>query len=179
MTTLTATLVSFALATAPPSDGGPLTVELAALATAPAGVVRLDRVATITGGTKVDRDRLGHLDVADVTAKAPAVVTRRQLEFRVSLAGFDDVVVLGEGPVTVTVALAPPRPADLPVLVKPRQRVTMTTKVGGAEVRAVGEAVDEGRLGQIIRLKNIDSLKVLTGTVVGPNAVEIDSGGRP
>ena len=60
------------------------------------------------------------------------------------------------------------------VLVQSRQRVMMLVHSGGLNVSAVGEAQQEGRMGQSILVQNIDSKKVVQGRVTGPGTVEID-----
>ncbi|MCU0704065.1 MAG: flagella basal body P-ring formation protein FlgA [Fimbriiglobus sp.] len=67
------------------------------------------------------------------------------------------------------------KPAD-DIVVKARQRVTITVKSGGAIVTGAGMATEAGKLGQRIRVENLDSKKVISATVTGPEAVEIDLG---
>ncbi|MDB5307474.1 MAG: flagellar basal body P-ring biosynthesis protein FlgA [Gemmataceae bacterium] len=71
------------------------------------------------------------------------------------------------------------RPTPGEVLVRPRQRTKMVVRLGAVEVSAVGDAQQEGRLGQSILLQNVDSKKMVTGRVVGPATVEVDLGGAP
>ncbi len=59
------------------------------------------------------------------------------------------------------------------VLVKRREQVKMTAHVGPMNVSATGEALQEGRLGETIRLRNLDSNTSVRGRVVGHNEVEI------
>lgn len=68
--------------------------------------------------------------------------------------------------------------ADKPteVVIRAKQRVTMTAKVGELKVTAAGIALQDAKIGQSIRVENMDSKKVVTATVTGPNAVEIDLG---
>lgn len=63
------------------------------------------------------------------------------------------------------------------VLVRALQPVTMVVNTGGLRVSAVGEALQDGKVGQQIKVRNPDSKKVVTGTVVGANEVEIAIGG--
>jgi len=63
------------------------------------------------------------------------------------------------------------------VMVKARQRVTLIVRSGALNVSAVGEATQEGRLGQTIQVMNVDSKKLLSGRVSGPGTVEIELGG--
>lgn len=72
------------------------------------------------------------------------------------------------------------RPANTePVLIRARQRVTLTVRLGAMNVSASGEAMQDGKLGQTVRVQNIDSKKVLTGKVSGPGVVDIELGGSP
>jgi flagella basal body P-ring formation protein FlgA len=64
------------------------------------------------------------------------------------------------------------------VVVKARQRVTITAKIGDLEVTAAGEAMSDGKVGQPIKVTNLDSKKVVSATVSGPGAVLIDLGGK-
>jgi hypothetical protein len=63
------------------------------------------------------------------------------------------------------------------VLVRALQPVTMVVNTGGLRVSAVGEALQDGKPGQLIKVRNPDSKKVVTGTVVGANEVEVAVGG--
>jgi hypothetical protein len=65
------------------------------------------------------------------------------------------------------------------VLVRARQRVTLLVRSGSLTVTAVGEAQQDGRLGQTIPVLNADSKKLLTAKVTGPAAVEVELGGGP
>ncbi len=62
------------------------------------------------------------------------------------------------------------------VVIKAKSRVTMTVRAGDLKVQAAGIALEGGKVGQSIRVENLDSKKVVTGVVVGPGAVEIDLG---
>ena len=58
------------------------------------------------------------------------------------------------------------------VLVKQGQSALMTVGQGkGFEITVRVEAMQDGRMGEQIRLKNTESGRLLTGTVTGPNAV--------
>lgn len=63
------------------------------------------------------------------------------------------------------------------VLVRVRQPVQMIVRLGAINVVAKGEALQDGKMGQSIRAKNLDSKKEVTGRVVGPNIVKVESGG--
>ncbi len=52
--------------------------------------------------------------------------------------------------------------------------VTIVGKGRLFEIRARGTALENGIIGESVRVKNDDSKKILTGTVTGPGVVEID-----
>lgn len=64
-------------------------------------------------------------------------------------------------------------------IIKARQVVKMLVPLGNVNVVARGEAMQEGKMGQVIRVQNVDSKKVVTGRVTGPDTVEVDPGGMP
>ncbi len=61
-------------------------------------------------------------------------------------------------------------------IIRPGQRVTLVVQSGALRVTAIGEALEHGRFGQVIRVQNVDSKKVLFGRVAGPGTVEVDLG---
>lgn len=163
-----------------------LVVELNDTATA-TGTVRVADVATVRGGSVADRNRITALDLTEMPKGGKSVeLTRRLVEIRLRLAGWDGVTVTGPERTTVASAdakpVVPTVPAAAstgPVLVRARQRVVMTVRIGAMTVSAIGEATEAGRLGQSVKLKNVDSQKLVTGTVVGPGAVDVEPGGGP
>ena len=65
------------------------------------------------------------------------------------------------------------RSAASAVLVKRRDRVRMVAKIGSHSISTTGEAQQEGRLGDTIRLQNIESKSFVQGRVTAANEVEI------
>jgi flagella basal body P-ring formation protein FlgA len=65
------------------------------------------------------------------------------------------------------------------VVVKAGERVRMTVRSGALTVTAAGEAQQAGRVGDAVRVQNVDSRKVVSGRVTGPGAVEVEPGGAP
>jgi flagella basal body P-ring formation protein FlgA len=63
---------------------------------------------------------------------------------------------------------------DTPVLIQPRQQVQLIAKRGGFRISAVGEALQEGRAGQMIRVRNVRSKVELQGRVIDASTVEVD-----
>jgi hypothetical protein len=82
-------------------------------------------------------------------------------------------------PNAATTPQPPAAPASTAVIIRPRQRVSMEVRTGGLTVKAVGEAQQEGRLGQMILVQNVDSKKSIMAKVTGPSTVEVDIGGSP
>lgn len=64
-------------------------------------------------------------------------------------------------------------------MVRARQSVKMVVRLGPINVLAMGEALQDGKSGQTIRIKNSASNKIVSGRVVGPSLVEVDTGGSP
>jgi hypothetical protein len=64
--------------------------------------------------------------------------------------------------------------ADDAILIRVRDSVRLVAIVGSLHVTAVGEALQEGRMGQLIRVRNVDSGKVVVGRVAGGSLVEVE-----
>lgn len=63
---------------------------------------------------------------------------------------------------------------ESPVLIKQRELVKLVAKLGPLQVTTMAEALQEGRDGQWIRVRNVDSKKVVVGRVVARAIVEVD-----
>ncbi len=59
------------------------------------------------------------------------------------------------------------------ILIRRRDRVKMIANAGAVSVIMTGEAMQEGRAGETIRLRNVDSNATVQGRVTGANEVEI------
>ena len=64
--------------------------------------------------------------------------------------------------------------AASPVVVKCKQPVKMIVHLGAMNVVAGGEALQDGRVGQLIRVQNTESKKVVTGRVTANGIVEVE-----
>ncbi len=64
------------------------------------------------------------------------------------------------------------------VLVRALQPVRLVVNADGMRLEAVAEAMQDGKVGQQIKVRNPSSKKVVTGTVVGANEVEVAAGGN-
>jgi flagella basal body P-ring formation protein FlgA len=61
-----------------------------------------------------------------------------------------------------------------PIVIRPRDAVRLTARKGSLQVVIRdAEALQSGRTGQLIRVKNVQSNRIVTGRVVGPGEVEI------
>lgn len=60
-----------------------------------------------------------------------------------------------------------------PLVIKRNQEVLIVAKSRNLLVKAKGKALQEGRLGDRIRVKNISSKKEIWGRVISPNEVEV------
>ncbi|MTH46158.1 flagellar basal body P-ring formation chaperone FlgA [Intestinirhabdus alba] len=68
---------------------------------------------------------------------------------------------------------------ESPVLVERGQRVLMIAEQGGVEARTTGEAMKKGRKGEIVKVKNESSERVVSAVVAEPGVVRmIYAGGR-
>ena len=65
------------------------------------------------------------------------------------------------------------------MLIKPRDQVHLLVRVGPLRLTTLCEAVQEGRAGQTIRVRNVDSKVERVGRVVDRNTVELDQEGTP
>jgi flagella basal body P-ring formation protein FlgA len=79
-------------------------------------------------------------------------------------------------PRRVLSAGAPVRLGDLrpPVVVARGSRVTMQVRYGALTVTAGGRALEDGAMGAVIRVVNVDSSRTVEAVVTGPNQVAVD-----
>lgn len=57
--------------------------------------------------------------------------------------------------------------------IEKREPVLIIGGGGLFEIRVRGEALQDGRIGQTIKVKNIDSKKILSGVIIAPGVVEL------
>jgi len=67
-------------------------------------------------------------------------------------------------------------PATIAVtkVIKRGEHVNIMAETGGITVRAAGQALEDGGVGDIIRVKNLNSRKVIEARVEGPGRVKVD-----
>ncbi len=63
---------------------------------------------------------------------------------------------------------------EIPVSIKRGQKINLIYKSGHLELTAIGRSMQDGRIGDVIRVTNGDSNKNLQGTILANNQVEID-----
>ena len=62
---------------------------------------------------------------------------------------------------------------EMPLLVRRGDRISLSTRAGSITVTAGAEALGDGRSGQRIRVRNLQSERVVDATVTGPGAAEV------
>lgn len=64
--------------------------------------------------------------------------------------------------------------ANDPIMVKARDAVRLTARIGKLEVAIpIAEAQEDGRAGQVIKVKNLQTGRIVQGKVVGPGLVDV------
>lgn len=66
------------------------------------------------------------------------------------------------------------RALELPPLVSRGDRVTMIAQSGGIRITAVGEALGSGRRGETVKVRNVDSQKIVSGRVSASQTVSME-----
>jgi flagella basal body P-ring formation protein FlgA len=66
-----------------------------------------------------------------------------------------------------------PRYLAEPLLVERGKDVTAIVRVSGMEITLTAQALDNGRMGETVRVKNKDSGRIITGEVIGHRLVEV------
>ena len=67
-----------------------------------------------------------------------------------------------------------PVTADNPILVRQRDLVKVAARAGSLWVTALAEAQQDGREGDRVRVRNVDSKKEIVGRVIGRGLVEVE-----
>jgi hypothetical protein len=165
-----------AAAPAAPDDGEPVVVSLRSVAPVTAAPVCVRNVASLAGGPAALRERIAGLDVADLPRPGAALPIRAELiAYRIQMAGIPRGRFRVEGaPQVVVRPLGGAPGSDNPVLVRQRDLVKAVARVGGLCVTAKAEAEQDGRAGDLIRVRNIDSKKEIVGRVVDRGLVEVE-----
>jgi flagellar basal body P-ring formation protein FlgA len=61
---------------------------------------------------------------------------------------------------------------DIPPVVKRQNQVTITTEIGSIKLSTVGIALQDGRPGDVIRIQNVESKRVIMGRVIDKDVVQ-------
>ncbi|VTR96398.1 : SAF_2 [Gemmata massiliana] len=111
-----------------------------------------------------------HLDVRSNARPDPGAVVRA--------GGTSASVSSMPGAAVLPASAVGTAPVTNEVLVRSRQRVEVQVQNGDLKVVMVGEAQQDGRLGQTVFVQNLDSKKLVPAKVVGPGKLEIEIGGK-
>jgi hypothetical protein len=69
---------------------------------------------------------------------------------------------------------APATAADEPFVVKARDNVKITARIGTARIEALGEALQDGRVGDVIRVRNTESGRTVHGRIEQGGLIIVD-----
>ena len=127
--------------------------------------VALARRGLSRGELLLEENVLTDRRATEPTAKvaAPETLTGRRLKRSVAAGQVIQPADLEDAPVDAA-----------GVLVRNRQAVKMTVRLGAVNVVANGEAQQDGKMGDRVRVQNVDSKKVVVGRVTGAGAVDVD-----
>ncbi len=181
-------------------DSPDLTVHLPVNAEARLSVSRLDydprsgRVSAVigaaggTGGKRVSvAGKIYRMAEAPVPSRRLGIghiVRERDLEWITVRASALDRNVLVEEQLIVGQAVRRPLPegrpirtgdVEPPLLVQRKGMVTITLETPRMKLTAQGRALEDGALGDVVRVENIQSRRTIEATVMGPNAVVVMS----
>lgn len=162
------------------SGNGRSLVEITLLAEArvEGPMIRIGHVARIAGGDESVRQAIAAIDLADVhRTREDLRISRDALGYRLLVAGHNprSFRIVGEIRCIVHVTQAAESATDEgAVLVRVRDRVKLLAQIGATHFTAAGEAMQEGRLGDVISVRNVDSNRMVQGRIIGPAMVEVD-----
>ncbi|MEZ6061520.1 MAG: flagellar basal body P-ring formation chaperone FlgA [Planctomycetaceae bacterium] len=146
-----------------------------------------DRTLVATRSAKVDILRRQRVAVAKVSFRRDQVLTSSDVQFENRFLATnedepDDSQVIGHRPrrsvqpgeILSLKDLHEPAPEQRPIVVKARDRVQVTASCGIARVTLrAAEAMQPGRVGDVIQVKNLESNRVIPGRVTSAGHVEI------
>lgn len=124
----------------------------------------------IARGRKLQKEDL-YLHRCDVTTSADYCTTLEQMVGRVACRPLTALQTIREQDLERDASgVSGP---NQPFLVKRQDRVAMVAKVGDLSISVRGEALQDGRLGQTIRVQNVESKSIVQGRVLSADEVEI------
>lgn len=136
-----------------------LAVFLALSGPAFAGAVKAPVKATITAGETLMRGtiiREAHLQIPSELESMKAEYVGKELR-RTLYVG----------------AKLSPALVRNPIVVKRNSRVSMVYRMGALEINAYGRALDEGAVGDVIAVMNLDSRKRIQGVIIADGIIEV------
>jgi flagella basal body P-ring formation protein FlgA len=106
--------------------------------------------------------------------RRPVENLRNYVTGPLALAGRKSRAQLPAGHILLLSELDEPTPEASPLLVRSGEPVKIIVRLGIVDVIATGEALQDGRAGQLVRVRNIESKAVKVGRVADKSIVEID-----
>lgn len=126
-----------------------------------------DRRPVVTATTQLrPGDVVGPGDI-ELRELPPGTYVRRPVRQLEEAVGQVVTRLTGAGEALEATAIRPP------ALVRRRERVRIVVRTGGVEVTALGEPMEDGALGETIRVVCLASRRTLEARVVGPGVVEV------
>ena len=103
-----------------------------------------------------------------------ALSGRAAVDFADTISGQSTRRTLRAGTVVLRSDVAEPKPAQREIVIRNRDAVVLTARKGNLAVTLLGaEALQQGRIGDTIRVKNPQSGKIISARVVGASTVEL------
>lgn len=145
-------------------------------------LTRVAGVVVDNRSIRVELEALAEILIAAENLQRRDVLTPEKVEFRLQDISdlnqplFDDEEIYGKR-LKRSARVGQPllrRQIDFPPMVKRRDKVTIQARRGGLLLTAAGEAKEDGQEGDMIRVINLGSRKVVLGRVTAPGLVEVE-----
>jgi hypothetical protein len=131
-------------------------------------IVYLDDISTINGSLYDKK-----IDIAQFSPDQILInITKEQILFRLKLYNpHYEYVILG--PSSIKVYFTDSKPQGIKYIV-PGQKLTLIYKFNNLEVKTIAEAIERGKVGDIIKFRNIESQKIIYGKIVDEKTAIIE-----
>lgn len=145
-------------------------------------LTRVDGDVVDNRSFRVELEALAEILIAAENLQRRDLLTPEKVEFRLQDISdlkqplFDDEEIYGKR-LKRSVRVGQPllrRQIDFPPMIKRRDKVTIQAQRGGLLLTAAGEAKEDGQEGDMIRVLNLGSRKVVLGRVTAPGLVEVE-----
>jgi Chaperone for flagella basal body P-ring formation len=158
------------------SVGPTIVVKLRPTATVDEPLVTIATVADIDGGDSWVRQKIATLDLAEVAPNIRAlVVSREQVAIRIQLAGFGVQRFRMDGPAQTVVKVNTAKLIEqTEPVIHTRDLVKIVANAGNLRITTTGESLQDGKIGQLIRVRITDSPKIVAGRVLDRSTVELE-----